>query len=88
MFTFVSQNKQIYLMIEKIAQFNAKMEEFGLDPNDFFVISFWRNSPIHLQGYFNEILARKLHALGFDGILNKTTGYFNFKGHGLDITLS
>lgn len=86
MFTFVQQNKQIYLMIEKIAQFNAKMEELGLSPNDFFVISFWGNQDIQCQGNYTGILAKKLHDLGFEGNL-ESSGFIRFSKNGMQITL-
>lgn len=74
-------------MIEKIAQFNAKMEELELSPENFFVITFWEHSPICLQGYYGEALARKLNEVGFEGTLNKTTGYVVFNGYGMTVTL-
>ena len=73
-------------MIEKIAQFNAKMEELGLDPNEFFVINFWKTSTTSLQGYYNEPLAIKLNKLGYIGRL-ESNGYLRFLGIDFEITL-
>ncbi len=86
MFTFVSQNKQIYLMIEKIAQFNAKMIELGLDPNDFFVISIYASTDAQCLGNYNASLSKKLSDLGFLGKL-ETTGFIRFYGDGIQFVL-
>jgi hypothetical protein len=86
MFTFVSQNKQIYLMIEKIAQFNAKMIELGINPNSFFVISFWGNQDIQCQGNYTDILAKKLYDLGYEGKL-QNNGHIRFITEGMQFTL-
>jgi len=86
MFTFVSQNKQIYLMIEKIAQFNAKMEELGLDHNDFFVISIYATQDVQCLGNYNASLSKKLSDLGFLGKL-ETTGFIRFYADGIQFTL-
>lgn len=73
-------------MIEKIAQFNAKMEELGLSPNDFFVISFWGKQTIQCQGNYTGNLAKKLYDLGFEGKL-EDNGYIRFKTDGIEFTL-
>lgn len=73
-------------MIEKITQFNAKIEELGLSPNDFFVISFWGNQDIQCQGNYTGILAKKLYDLGFEGKL-ESSGYIRFSKDGMQITL-
>ena len=86
MFTFVSQNKQIYLMIEKIAQFNEYMKELGLDPNAFFVISFWGNQDIQCQGHYTDLLAKKLYDLGYEGKL-QNNGHIRFITEGMQFTL-
>jgi len=86
MFTFVSQNKQIYLMIEKIAQFNAKMEELGLNPNDFFAITFYASSEAQCLGNYNASLSKKLSDLGFLSKL-ETTGYIRFFSDGIQFVL-
>jgi len=74
-------------MIEKIAQFNAKMEELGLSLNTFFVVSFYLNCPITLQGEYNSVVARKLSEHGYKGIVNSTTGYIVFTEKDFIITL-
>ena len=73
-------------MIEKIAQFNAKMKELGLDPNAFFVITFWASCTTTLQADYSLALAIKLDELGYIGRL-ESTGYLKFVGMDFEITL-
>ena len=73
-------------MIEKIAQFNAKMEELGLSPNDFFVISFWGNQAIQCQANYNNLLAKKLYDLGYEGKL-QNNGHIRFIALDIQFTL-
>lgn len=73
-------------MIEKIAQFNAKMEELGLDPNAFFVISFWGNQDTQCQGNYTAILAKKLIDLGFFSVI-QNNGHIRFTTEGIQFTL-
>lgn len=74
-------------MIEKIALFNAKMGQLGVDPNEFFVISFWKSSQITCQAYYSSALARTFTFRGFAGKMDKATGYMIFEGHDMRITL-
>jgi hypothetical protein len=73
-------------MIEKIEQFNAKMLKLGINPNDFFVISFWGNQDIQCQGNYNNLLAKKLYDLGYEGKL-QNNGHIRFTTEGMQFTL-
>ena len=73
-------------MIEKIAQFNAKMEELGLDPNAFFAITFYASSDAQCLGNYDALLSKKLYDLGFLGKL-ETTGFIRFFADGIQFVL-
>lgn len=72
-------------MNEKIKEFDSKIKELGINPNDFFVITFREHGETYLQGNYSDELCKQLSDITTGELI--AHGYIDFNTKDFKFTL-